>query len=76
VVWCYCLSTTITSYCRLQMVKDVLSINEHVIRVATDSIASTKPITHLKYGTEIGEYKKENIKAIRIINCYNSVQKV
>ena len=65
----------ITAYCRLQMVKDVLPINEFVIRVATDSIASTKPITHLKFSDEIGDYKHENIKAIEIINCYNKVNK-
>lgn len=57
------------------MVKDVLPINEHVIRVATDSISSTKPIEHLKFSDEIGEYKKENITAIEIINCYNRVHK-
>lgn len=63
------------AYARLQMVKDVYSINEFVIRVATDSIASTKPIEHLTFGTELGEYKHEDVTAIKIINCYNNVPK-
>ena len=57
------------------MVKNVLPINEYVIRVATDSIASTKPIEHLRFSDEIGDFKHENFKAIEIINCYNKVNK-
>lgn len=65
----------ILAYCRLQMVKDILPVNEFVIRCATDSIASTKPLKHLSYGHNIGQYKHEPIKEIKINNTFNDIEK-
>lgn len=65
----------ILAYSRLQMVKDILPVNDIVIRCATDSITTTEPITHLKFGSNIGEYKNEFEGEIKIINCYNNIEK-
>ena len=50
-------SPFLTSAVRLKIVKDVLPNIDSVYRVYTDSILSSKPLTNLKIGTEIGSYK-------------------
>ena len=49
----------LTSAVRLKIVRDVLPNIDSVYRVYTDSILSSKPLTNLKIGTEIGNYKLE-----------------
>jgi hypothetical protein len=49
----------LTSAVRLKLVELVLPNIDNVYRVFTDSILSDKPLTNLKIGTEIGDWKLE-----------------
>ena len=59
-------SPFLTSAVRLKIVKDVLPNIDSVYRVYTDSILSSKPLTNLKIGTEIENYKLEKSEKCRI----------
>jgi hypothetical protein len=50
----------LTSAVRYKIIRDCLPYNEHIFKVNTDSILSDIPLTHLKIGTALGEYKIEH----------------
>ena len=58
----------LTSYARFWMARKALPHLDHVIRIHTDSIMSTKPIEECKISAKIGEWKKLEIKKVIIHN--------
>jgi hypothetical protein len=58
----------LTAFVRKQMITAILPIKEHVFRCHTDSILADQKITHLKLGTELGQWKVEHEGACTIHN--------
>jgi hypothetical protein len=54
--WARC-SIFLTAYCRLQMMKILMTIDEEIVCVNTDGFITTKKVKNISFSSKIGDFK-------------------